>query len=113
MRRNHGEGIMGEESLERNEREIKEEESWERNHGRGIMEEASWEATGRHLGGIWEASGRHLGGIWEASGAKGVNEGKMCQIYCVLQWLWPRPTISCESGEGDPHDHTSMYFTCF
>ena len=72
MRRKHGEGIMGEESLERNGREITEEESWERNHGRGIMEEKSWERNqwernhgGGIMGGIWEASGRHLGGIAE------------------------------------------------
>ena len=76
MRRNHGEGIMGEESLERNGKEIKEEESWERIHGIGIIEEKSWERNqwernhgGGIMGGIWEASGRHLGGIFEASGS--------------------------------------------
>ena len=86
------------------------EDSWKRNHGEGIVEEESRErnrvrghlvASGRHLRassegiwrhlgnleGIWEASGRHLGGIWrllggiwglqggswEASGAKGAK----------------------------------------
>ena len=47
------------------------EESCRRNHGGGIMKEESFwrnlEPSGRHLeasGGIWETSG----GIWEASG---------------------------------------------
>ena len=52
-RRNHREGIIG-------------EESWMRPHGGGIMEEESWRWS------CWgeineETSGRHLGGIWEAS----------------------------------------------
>ena len=48
-RRNHGGGIMGEESWRRKhkrgimEGEILEEESWRRNHGRGIMEQESWD----------------------------------------------------------------------
>jgi len=59
MTRNHGEGIIGIEIIE------KESSRGEasRRHPGGI-----WEASGRHLGGILEASGRHLGGIWEASG---------------------------------------------
>ena len=53
-----------------------EEESWRRNHGEGIMEEESWEEESweedsweEPLGSICEASGGHLGSIWKASGA--------------------------------------------
>ena len=48
--RNHGRGIMEEETWERN----LEEETGRRSHGRGII----WSHLG---GGIWEASGEHLG----------------------------------------------------
>ena len=52
-RRNHREGIIG-------------EESWMRPHGGGIMKKESWRWS--CWGGIIEeTSGRHLGGIWEAS----------------------------------------------
>ena len=64
MGRNHGRGIMG-------------EESWGRNHV-GSLCGASGRSSGGALGGLleglWEASGRHLGGlggIWEASGRLG------------------------------------------
>ena len=90
--RNHGGGIMEEESWRGG---IMEEESWRMNHGGGIMEEepcgrhlrSIWQASERRLGSIWEASGRLLGGIWEAGiaiGGKWCLGGKMCQIMCVL-----------------------------
>ena len=49
--RNHGGGIMEEESWRRNHGGgiMEEEESWWRNHGGGIMEEESWR---NHGGGI-------------------------------------------------------------
>ena len=89
-RRNHGGGILEEESWSRYPGGIMEEESWRRNHGGGILEEESWrrypgggiieeeEESWRMYpaGGIMEQVScmgeeswrTHLGGIWDASG---------------------------------------------
>ena len=101
-RRDHGGGVMGEESCGRNHGVgIMGGESWRRNHGGGTILEASekhLKPSGRHLGDIWEASGaiwRHLGGmtlgLWETSGrpglpweAQGHLGGKSEQIHRVL-----------------------------
>ena len=59
-------------------------ESGLRNHGKGIMEEESWdisEASWKHLGGIWEASagasGEHLGPEVARGSQRGLRR-KMC-----------------------------------
>ena len=97
------------------------EESWKRNHGRGIMKEASGrhlEASGSHLAAIWRhlgASEETSGGVWrrtqrrqEAPGVtRGVLEENVPNHMFFLSKV-ARPTISHESGEGDPHDLRSL-----
>ena len=78
MTRNHGGGIIGRESIEK-----------ESLRGKAS---SMWDASERHLGGIWEASGRHLGGIWEAAGrhlglqaAMGLQEAPNLKNRCPSQ----------------------------
>ena len=106
-RRNHGEDIIDEESWRRNHGgDIIDEESWRRNHGGGIWRRLSWELSG-HWRLSWELSGHSLGlsGSWGGLGvARGGLEPEIVKKHCVLQCLSSRRAIPFESGEGPCHD---------